>query len=57
MVLFDDRRQAFHDKFAGTFVIYAWSFDKKLQRSQPILMPRSTTSKQELLSLTRHPTK
>ncbi len=38
MVLFDDRRQAFHDKFAGTFVIYAWSFDKKLQRSQPILM-------------------
>lgn len=38
MVLFDDRRQAFHDKFAGTFVIYAWSFDKKLQRGRPILI-------------------
>ena len=38
LVLFDDRRQAFHDKFAGTFVIYAWSFDKNLERGQPVMM-------------------
>jgi len=37
-VLFDDRRQGFHDKFAGTFVIYAWSYDKNLERGLPIQM-------------------
>ena len=55
MVLFDDRRQAFHDKFAGTFVIYAWSFDKKSTAQSADSHPRATASQQELLSLTRRP--
>ncbi len=33
-VLIDGRRQGFHDKLAGTFVLYAWSFDKNLERGQ-----------------------
>jgi uncharacterized RDD family membrane protein YckC len=33
-VLVDNRRQGFHDKLAGTYVLYAWSFDKNLERGQ-----------------------
>jgi uncharacterized RDD family membrane protein YckC len=36
-VLFDSRRQGFHDKLAGTLVLYAWSFDKNLERGQPAM--------------------
>ena len=35
-VLWDDQRQGWHDKLAGTFVVYAWSLDKELERGRPV---------------------
>lgn len=35
-VLWDNKRQGWHDKLAGTYVVYAWSFDKDLERGRPL---------------------
>lgn len=35
-ILWDDKRQGWHDKIAGTYVVYAWSFDKELERGRPL---------------------
>jgi uncharacterized RDD family membrane protein YckC len=35
-VLVDDRRQAFHDKLAGTLVVYAWPEQEEWDRITPI---------------------
>jgi uncharacterized RDD family membrane protein YckC len=35
-ILVDDRRQGFHDKLAGTLVVYTWPEEEEWQRITPI---------------------
>lgn len=46
-VLIDNRRQGWHDKLAGTLVVYAWSYDKDLERGKP-LQSRADTRRRRL---------
>ncbi len=46
-VLIDDQRQAWHDIFAGTYVVYAWSKDPKIQREISVSLRNERQLRQE----------